>query len=103
MKNYVQPGDTVTISAPDTIDAGEIVQIGALIGIAATDAAIGDPLAIAVSGVFDLAKGSDVFATGDEVEAAGGEVVPLTSGTVVGVIVADAAAGDATARVRLAG
>lgn len=56
MKNFKQPGDAVTVTAPRNLTAGEIVVVGLLVGIAATDAASGDPVEIETRGVFEVAK-----------------------------------------------
>ena len=40
MKNFIQPGDSLTVSAPYAVTSGQGVLIGALFGIAAYDAAI---------------------------------------------------------------
>ena len=77
MRNYVQPGDGITVPAPVAIAVGEIVTIGALTGIAAPDAEAGADVSLALRGVFDLPKGSEIFALGDQVEASGGEVTAL--------------------------
>lgn len=39
MKNYIQPGDTITVPAPAAIKSGTGVRINTLFGVAATDAA----------------------------------------------------------------
>lgn len=102
MRNYVQPGDGITVAAPGPIQSGDIVTIGALIGVAATDAGAGDDVSLALRGVFDLPKaGAEILALGDEVEVAAGEVTALDAGTKIGVVVADASADDTTARVRI--
>lgn len=76
MKNYVQRGDTITVPAPATTVGGSVVAIGELIGIAAGDAATGDPLDVVTVGVFDLAKvGTDVIAIGDLVFVDAGGLV----------------------------
>ena len=56
MRNYIQPGNTITIPAPDDIEGGEIVAMGDLIGVAAGDAETGADLDLVLVGVFDLAK-----------------------------------------------
>lgn len=99
MKNFVQPGDSITLPAPADVTSGGIVIAGALVGVAAADALTGEGVVIATRGVFDLPKGAEVFAVGDEVEEAAGTVTALDTGTRVGVVVAAAASGDATARV----
>lgn len=56
MKNYIQPGDTVTVPAPAKVTSGGLVVVGSLIGIAQFAAASGDPVEIATTGVFELPK-----------------------------------------------
>lgn len=56
MKNYVQPGNTLTIPAPDDVVSGQIVAVGGLIGVAAGDAADGEDLDLVTEGVFTLPK-----------------------------------------------
>lgn len=56
MKNYVAPGDSLTVIAPAAVLSGAPVLIGSLFGVAATDAAISTEVVIITSGVFDLPK-----------------------------------------------
>lgn len=58
MKNFIQTGDAVTLTAPATVASGAPVQIGSLIGVATGDAATGEPVTIATRGVFALPKTS---------------------------------------------
>lgn len=75
MRNYIQPGNTITIPAPDDIEGGEIVTMGELVGIAAGDAETGADLDLVLVGVFDLAKVStDAITIGTPVYVAGGVV-----------------------------
>lgn len=101
MKNYIQPGDTITIPAPTALKSGDGVRVNALFGVASTDAAEDQPVAIGVKGVFELPKSAAVLPLGAPVEWAGTAVVPLAGGEQVGVVVAEAAAGDASAKVLL--
>lgn len=56
-RNYVQPGETVTIpAAPYAVASGGGVKVGALIGIALADAASGAPVEVRRVGVFDVTK-----------------------------------------------
>jgi len=98
MKNFVQPGDSITLPAPSAVTSGDIVTVGALVGVAATDAETGEGVALATRGVFDLPKGVEVFTVGDVVEASGGAVTALNTGTRVGIVVAAAASGETTTR-----
>lgn len=56
MKNFVQPGNTITVPAPGPVIGGAIVSIGGLAGVAAGDAASGGDLDLVLTGVFDLPK-----------------------------------------------
>jgi predicted RecA/RadA family phage recombinase len=56
-KNYIQPGDVVTVAAPTGgVASGAGVLVGSLFGIAATTAAQGAPVEIVTTGVFTLPK-----------------------------------------------
>lgn len=56
MRNYIQPGKTVTVPAPADVKSGELVVVGSLFGVAEFSAAEGDPIEIATEGVFELPK-----------------------------------------------
>ena len=56
MKTFIQPGDSLTVSAPYAVTSGQGVLIGALFGIAAYDAAISTTVEIQTEGVFDITK-----------------------------------------------
>lgn len=58
MKNYVQPGKTITVAAPANVLSGAGVKVGALFGVAAFDALSGADVEIVTQGVFDLPKTS---------------------------------------------
>ena len=103
MRNFVQPGDTITVPAPGILTSGQGVQIGALFGIASTDAEAGDDVALGVAGVYELPKTAVALAIGDEVEfvAGTGNVRALDTGSRVGVVVATATASAGIVAVRL--
>lgn len=66
MKNYVQKGENITITATAAATSGQGVLVGNLFGIAAGNAEIGDSLDLVTVGVFDMPKVStDVLAVGD--------------------------------------
>ena len=68
MKNYVQPGHTITLAAPAAVTSGSGVLVGAIFGIAAHDAASGEPVETLTVGVIDINKvGSQAWAVGDKV------------------------------------
>lgn len=56
MKNYVQPGSTISLTAPYAVTSGDGLLVGSIFGIAAGDAALNDPVEAALTGVFDLTK-----------------------------------------------
>jgi predicted RecA/RadA family phage recombinase len=58
MKNYVQPGKTITVTVVDSggVESGDLVVIGSLIGVAACDAAATEEVEIDTEGVFELPK-----------------------------------------------
>lgn len=58
MKNYLQSGDAITVPAPADVKSGDGVIVGALFGIAATDAASGDDVVLNTTGVYTLPKTS---------------------------------------------
>ncbi len=66
-KNYIQPGETITVAAPATTTSGSLVVVGSLIGVAELDAASGADVQIATEGVFSLPKvTTDVVTQGDK-------------------------------------
>ena len=68
MKNYVQPGESITLTAAAAATSGDGVLVGSLFGIASGDAAIGETLVLTTKGVFTMPKVStDVMAVGDVV------------------------------------
>ena len=56
MKNYLQRGGTVTVTAPANVSPGDVVVVGALVGVAAFDASQNDEVEITTEGVFTLPK-----------------------------------------------
>lgn len=107
MRNYVQPGESITVTAAAAASSGDIVKVGSLLGIASGDAAIGDKLVLRTQGVFDLPKVStDALSVGDVVyyKAADGAVTSTASGnTRIGLAVTAAANPSASVNVRLDG
>jgi len=67
MKNYIQPGETVTVTAPADVTSGTLVVVGSLVGVAAFDAASGADVEVDTEGVFSLPKVlTDVIGQGDK-------------------------------------
>lgn len=108
MRNFIQPGNTVTVVAPSGgVSSGDGVLIGSLFGVACGDALMGAEVELATVGVYDLEK-----ATGVEMTAGGAaffdasteKITSVAAGnTLVGVALAAAGSSDEIARVRLNG
>ena len=67
MQNYVHRGETLTVTAPNTVVTGQGVLAGNIFGIAVFSAASGASLEIVTWGVYDLAKDGSTFNPGDKV------------------------------------
>ncbi|HUD30422.1 MAG TPA: DUF2190 family protein [Novosphingobium sp.] len=109
MKNYVQPGDNLTLPAPYDRKSGQGALIGAIFGIASNDVEAGDDGVFVVKGVFDHAKtASQAWTLGAKIywDNTARVLTNVASGnTLVGAAVAAVAGGanDTTGRVRLNG
>lgn len=106
MRNYVQPGHTITVPAPSGgVSSGDPALIGALFGVAAYGAAEGADVELHTTGVFRLPKTSALaINVGDKVyfDATNKVVNKTSSGnTLVGVAVSGAVNPSATVNVRL--
>ena len=54
MKNYVQLGKTITLTAPYAVTSGDGLLVGSIFGVAAGNAALGEAVEAALVGVYDL-------------------------------------------------
>ena len=64
MKNFIQDGKSLTVTAPAAVASGDFVQVGRIRGVAVTSAASGAQVELKTKGVFDIPKtGSEEFAT----------------------------------------
>ncbi|HRO60318.1 MAG TPA: DUF2190 family protein [Burkholderiaceae bacterium] len=107
MKNFVQPGDTITLPAPAALSSGDAVLVGTAFGVACGDAASGAAVEVKTTGVFDLKAASAATAAVGAAaywDNTGKEVNATASGnTKIGVFLAAKTNGQTTARVRLNG
>ncbi len=108
MKNYIQSGNMVTITAPTGgVTSGQGVLIGNLFGIAANTATEGESVELATTGVYDLPKAANaVLAAGARVSwnAATSQIVAPATGMIpIGVALTSAANGTTSVHVRLDG
>ncbi len=89
MKNCVQPGNSITLTAPYAVTSGDGLLVGSIFGVAAGTAILGDPVETAVEGVYDLKKvASQAWAVGDRIywdNTAKQTTKTLTSNTLIGV------------------
>ncbi|MCU0909802.1 MAG: DUF2190 family protein [Rhodobacteraceae bacterium] len=109
MKNFVQPGDAITVAAPANVNAGAGVLIGSLFGVALTTALSGASVEIQTTGVVDITKApSQAWTVGALIywDAANNRATNVAStNKLIGLAVAAVAggAGDTIGRVRLNG
>lgn len=108
MKNFIQNGDTLTMTAPaGGVVGGALVVLGSLFGVAAQSAPAGADFDLVTEGVFNLPKKTgETPAIGAKVywETATSSVTTTPTGnTLIGVHVGKAAAvaGAATLLVKL--
>lgn len=109
MKNYVQSGEFLEITAGAAYSAGDLVEFGTLHGVAVADIANGANGIICMEGVFTLPKltaaSADACTAGGPVYFSSGSVSGSdSSGTrkLVGYAMAAAAQAATTVNVRLA-
>lgn len=109
MKNFIQPGCTMTFTAPaGGVTSGTPVLIGAVVVIPAKDAAAGERFEGAIEGVFEVPKtdgGATAWTEGAPVyyDSATDEFVNAQSATArrAGFAAEAAADGDVTGIVKL--
>ncbi|SCY61621.1 DUF2190 family protein [Paracoccus tibetensis] len=106
MKNYVQPGEHLTLTMAAAVVSGQLVRVGSIVGVAQGNAAEGEDVVLVRRGVFDLPKtaaqawtaGAKVYLTTE------GDLTTTASGnTLIGVAVEAAANPSAIGRVLLDG
>ena len=107
MKNFIGVGNRVTLVAAAVTTSGQAVLIGSLFGIAESAAAIGDPLVLAMNGIFDLPKtASQAWTVGqliywDTATSRVTNVVATNKLVGLAVVAVGAGAGEIVGRVRL--
>ena len=111
MRNFVSQGTTLEFTASSDVKSGDVVAVGAFIGIAAGDVDNGDKGIVNLTGVYDVPKaGSQAWQIGDRVywDAAlnagdGAATTDEEGNTLMGVAVAAVGSGaeETIGRVRL--
>lgn len=56
MKNFIKPGDTLTLTAPYNVSSGGGMLVGSIFGVATETVLSGANVEAALDGVYDLAK-----------------------------------------------
>lgn len=107
MKNFIQPGEHVTVPAPADLASGDLVAVGALYGVAQADAATGEDVTLVRRGVFELPKTSaQAWTLGAKIYWAAGTsecTTTATGNTLIGMAAAAAANPSDTGLVLLDG
>ena len=107
MKNYIQPGNVLTLVAPADLDSGDVFAVGQIVGVASGDATTGQNVETAVAGVFRVAKtGGQSVTQGAALylDTGAGTLTTTASGNVpAGHAVEAATAAAPTVAVRLPG
>ena len=107
MRNYVQPGHTITLAAPYAVASGDGLLVGAIFGVATGAAANAEAVEAVLIGVFDLKKvASQAWAVGDKIywdNTAKEATKTATSNTLIGVAIEAVGNGasETVGRVRL--
>jgi len=67
-RNFIQPGETITLPAPRALASGDGFNVGAIVAVALAAAAQGAPVEGRRVGVFDIAKaGGQAWTPGQKV------------------------------------
>ncbi len=108
MKNFIQDGDMISVTAPaGGIASGQGIVTGSLFGVATKSAAEGESVEIATTGVYELPKApATVIGQGARVawdDAAKQAVLPGAGLYPIGIAALAAGNGATIARVRLDG
>jgi predicted RecA/RadA family phage recombinase len=109
MKNYIQDGEYLDLTAPYDVASGGGALVGITFGVAVTSVLSGAVGSFATCGVFTMSKGTGASTGGAQGTAAywnntSKVITAVSSGnTKVGVFAATCLDADATCRVRLNG
>ena len=106
MKNKIQPGNVLTLTAPRALTSGAGFLVGSIFAIATSDAASGASVEGDTVGVFDHPKAAGAVTQGQLAYWDNTAFVLTTSASgtkLIGAFTQAAASPDATARVKLTG
>ena len=92
---YKAEGTRVDYTPGSDVDAGAVIELNTMIGIATQAIADGDKGSLAIGGIFSLPKGSTAIDQGDAVYWTGSQATETVTGnSYLGKCAADAASGD---------
>ena len=107
MRNYIQPGDIITVTAPYALASGAGCLVGALFGVASSATASGAEAEIKTTGVFGLTcNPAATAAVGEKAywdDTAKQVTATAVTNKLIGVFTAAKLATQPTAAVRLNG
>ena len=107
MKNFIQDGNTINYTVAGTpVKGGELRMVGDVAAVAVTDGAVGETIAMHVTGVYELPKGTGAITQGAAVyaDAGGTGIVATAEGNkFAGYAWEEAAAEAATVLVKING
>ncbi len=104
MRNSIQPGNVLELTAPGTLSSGDPTMIGDLFCVAITDVASGARGSFAVAGVANLTKDGSAISEGDKLYFDGDDVTTDSdtgSNPQIGNATEDAASEADTVNVRI--
>ena len=105
MKNFIQPGEEVTLVAPYALTSGQGLLVGSIFGVASNDAANSTNVETRLEGVFLLTKATAQAWTQGAViywdNAARNCTTTVATNKLIGVATAAALAADTVGYVRL--
>lgn len=107
MRNFVQPGDTITLLAPRTLATpGLGVLVGVIFAVATEPAASGAAVECVFEGIFDLPKASGAWTQGAVLywdNTAFNVTTTSSANTKIGAAYVAQASGDTVGRVMVTG
>ncbi len=98
MKNFIQTGKTLALTAPADVSGGDAVLVGALFGVVVGDTTNGSTMQVTVEGVFELPKSGVTVTEGANLywNSGASQLTTAASGNTLVAKAAEAAADSAT-------
>lgn len=99
---YVSSGEKIDITVAAAVTQGTIWTGTDMHGVYLETGVTGDIVPVALSGIFDLAKGTTATTIGQRVYVASGNITSTATGDMFGYAVEVAATGDSNVKVKIA-